>query len=250
VIPARYDSMRFPGKPLQIIHDKPMIQWVYERASKAKGVNETLVATDDDRIAKAVRAFGGRAELTQKSHASGTDRIAEIALRIETKADVFINVQGDEPLIEPSTIEATLSLIAQQKFQMASAMTPFTSERDLHLPQVVKVIADQNARAIYFSRFAIPYSKKIAAHETISPPFHCQRHVGLYAYTRETLLKLSKLTPSPYEKEEGLEQLRALHAGIDIGMVEVKTHALGVDTPEDLEEVIRILKKGPFNGQT
>lgn len=246
VIPARYDSKRFPGKPLQIIQGKPMIQWVYERASRARGVDDTIVATDDERIVKEVQRFGGKVEMTSAHHTSGTDRIAELAMTKLSSADVLINVQGDEPLIDPSTIEATLKMITTHSFEMSSAMTEFRNEKDIHLPQAVKVLVDQQYRAIYFSRFPIPYSQKLASKQkevSLSAPFVCFRHVGIYAYKRSTLLKLSERPPSTYEMEEGLEQLRALQAGIAIGMAKVNDSSLGVDTPEDLKKVEYILSQ-------
>ena len=237
VIPARFAATRLPGKPLSDIHGKPMIQWVYERARKAKGISATIVATDDERIAKAVRSFGGEAIMTSPDLASGTDRVAAVAEQIE--ADVYVNVQGDEPLIEPVAIEKAVELVTSGRFPMATVMTPMTDVSDLSNMAVVKVLADQADRAIYFSRHPIPYSRRTAPEP--GQPFACRRHVGLYVFNRETLFKFRSLPISPWEQGESLEQLRALANGIPIGITEVDFTSIGVDTPEELEKVRRIL---------
>jgi 3-deoxy-manno-octulosonate cytidylyltransferase (CMP-KDO synthetase) len=236
VIPARYGSTRLPAKPLALIHGKPMIQWVYERSAQAKGVTRTIVATDDKRIQDVVKAFGGECLMTSESINSGTDRVAAIADQVD--GDIFINVQGDEPLMVAKAIESGLELVASKKFEMATVMTPLKTKAELHDPSVVKVIADDKGRAIYFSRHPIPYSR---GPEPKGPdagePFVCRRHVGLYIYTRETLFRFRALPPSSIEKAEILEQLRAMQAGISIGITEVDFISIGVDTPEDLEKV-------------
>ncbi len=239
VIPSRYASTRLPAKPLADIHGKPMVQWVYERTAKARGVDAVYVATDDARIESAVKKFGGKVVMTSPEINSGTDRVAAVADQVE--GDVFINVQGDEPLIEPSAIEAGVALVTSGRFPMATVMTPLTTREELNEPSVVKVIADQNGRAIYFSRHAIPYSRgEIPAD---GERFACMRHVGLYIYTRETLMKFRGLAPTALEKAEVLEQLRAMDAGIAIGITEVNFLSIGVDTPADLERVRGILSK-------
>lgn len=239
VIPARYQATRLPGKPLADIHGKPMIQWVYEGAKGAHGIDEVVVATDDDRILEAVAKFGGKGTLTSSDLTSGTDRVAAVA--VASDADIYINVQGDEPLIEPRTIEGALDLVRSGRFAMASAMTRLNSHGELENRSVVKAIVDNTDRALYFSRYPIPYSR-------MAPPapekLACFRHLGLYVYRRETLLKLRSLPPSPLELGESLEQLRALENGIAIGLALVESRSVGVDTPEDLESVRRTIAEG------
>lgn len=248
VIPARYASTRLPGKPLAKIHGKPMIQWVYERTKLAQGLDSVIVATDDERVASAVRGFGGKVLLTATDLHSGTDRVAAVAEQI--KADVYLNVQGDEPLIEPEVVEKAAELVTSGRFEMGTVMTPLTDGADLKSPSVVKVLADRNERAIYFSRLPIPYSssQSISTESLDFNPclchFVCRRHLGIYAYSRQILFRLRSLPPSPIEKAEMLEQLRALEDGIAIGVAEVFSKSIGVDTPEDLERVKLILKGG------
>lgn len=237
IIPARFASTRLPGKPLADIHGKPMIQWVYERACLARGISDTLVATDDHRVFQAVQAFGGRVVMTSAHHSSGTDRIAEVADQFP--ADIYVNVQGDEPLIVPEVIEKAVELVRSGRFSMGTVMTQLKSSQELHDPSVVKVIADRDQRAIYFSRHPIPYSR--GSEPVSGQPFVSLRHVGLYVYTREALLKFRSLGPSPLENAEMLEQLRALSEGIPIGVAEVEFVSVGVDTPEDLDLVRKIL---------
>jgi len=241
VIPARYAAQRLPGKPLADILGKPMIQHVYERAAQARGVTLTGVATDDERIADAVRSFGGKVWLTSPDLQSGTDRVAAVA-REHPEIDIFVNVQGDEPLMDPLAIEAGVELVASGKFDLATVMTPMRDVADLSNAAVVKVISDDLGRAIYFSRHPIPYSRK--SQPDINEPFVCRRHVGLYVYRRETLLRFSALPACSMERAESLEQLRALQAGIPIGIAEVEFTSIGVDTPEELEKVRTILSKG------
>lgn len=247
LIPARYAATRLPGKPLSEINGKPMVQWVYEKASQAESLNEVWVATDDERILKAVEAFGGRAVMTSKELTSGTDRIAQAADQIG--ADVYVNIQGDEPMMDPHGIDLATALVVSGRFQMASLMTPLKTQQDLENPTVVKVITDASARAIYFSRFPIPYSRHspIETGDMPGGEFACKRHVGLYVYTREVLFKFRSLPPSKLEKGEMLEQLRALANGISIGMAEADFESIGVDTPEDLERVRSILVNGAKN---
>ena len=237
VIPARFGSTRLLAKPLAEIAGKPMIQWVYERTKRARGLDAVYVATDDERIARAVRGFGGEVLMTSAEINSGTDRVAAVADQIP--ADIYINVQGDEPLMEPLAIEKGLELVSSGRFTMGTVMTPMRNREELHSSAVVKVIADRNGRAIYFSRHAIPYSR--GPEPEGAEPFVCFKHVGLYIYTRETLMKFRSLPPAPLERAEILEQLRALDHGIPIGIVEVDFDSIGVDTAEDLEKVRRIL---------
>ena len=210
-----------------------MIQRVYERARLARGVEDVIVATDDHRVQEAVRAFGGKVEMTDPAIPSGTDRVAEIARLPQYRSfNAFVNVQGDEPFIEPRAIEAAAELLA--RFPMATIMSPLRDEDELKNPAIVKVVADRNGRALYFSRHPIPYSRK--PRPDAGEGFASRRHVGLYAYTRETLMRLSELSPSPCERGELLEQLRALEDGIDIGIREIDFVSVGVDTPEELEK--------------
>ncbi|MFN7685425.1 MAG: 3-deoxy-manno-octulosonate cytidylyltransferase [Oligoflexia bacterium] len=241
VIPARFAAQRLPGKPLADILGKPMIQHVYERAARARGVRITGVATDDERIGSAVRSFGGTVWMTSADLQSGTDRVAAVALQ-HPEIDIFVNVQGDEPLMDPRAIEAGVALVASGKFEMATVMTPMRDAADLSNPAVVKVIADDQQKAIYFSRHPIPYSRRASPDPGES--FACRRHVGLYVYRRETLIRFSRLPPCAMERAESLEQLRALQAGIAIGIAEIDFTSIGVDTPEELEKVRTILRTG------
>ena len=231
VIPARYGSTRLPAKALADINGKPMIQWVYERSRLARGVSKTVVATDDERIMRVVRDFGGEAIMTSSEIRSGTDRIAAVADQVP--GDVFVNIQGDEPLIVPSAIEAGIELVTGRGFPMATVMTPLKTKAELEDLSVVKVIADRAGRAIYFSRHPIPYSR--GPLPPAGSALASYRHVGLYIYTRETLMRFRGLPPSAIEQAEVLEQLRALEDGIPIGICEVDFLSIGVDTPADLE---------------
>ena len=241
VIPARYAATRLPAKPLADIHGKPMIQWVYENAKRAKLPSEVVVATDDERIRSVVEGFGGIAVMTSPDLQSGTDRVAAVAGDPSGKyvADLYLNIQGDEPLMASAALDAAIELITRDGFTMSTVMTPLEALGDLDNPNIVKVIADARKRAIYFSRHAIPYSR--GARPTRPEDSIARRHVGLYAYTRETLFRFRELPPSRVEQAEVLEQLRALEAGIDIGISEVNFLSIGVDTPGDLEKVRAIL---------
>ncbi len=239
VIPARYGSTRLPAKPLADINGKPMIQWVYERARQAQGVDLTVVATDDERVASVVRGFDGQVVMTSSDIQSGTDRVAAVADQLP--ADIYINIQGDSPLIDPRAIEAGLALVASGRFKFGTVMTPFHDQAELDNPAVVKVLADKDGRAIYFSRHPIPYSR--GPRPKAGEPLSCRQHVGLYIYDRETLFKFRSLPPSPIEKAEMLEQLRALENGIAIGITEFEFLSVEVDTPEDLEKVRKLSRK-------
>jgi len=237
VIPARFAASRFPGKPLKLLRGKPIIQWVYERTLFAKGLDSVWVATDDSRIQACVESFGGKVIMTRPEHRSGTERLAEVAESVP--AEIFINVQGDEPLIEASVIEETLRLVEQGSYDMSSAITPLVNTHELENRNVVKVVMDAKGRALYFTRFPIPYSRQ-------TPPENSKdlvsfRHVGIYAYRAETLKRLSLLPPGALEIAESLEQLRALENGIEIGLAKVHSTSFGIDTPEDLERMEAIL---------
>jgi len=232
VIPARYDSTRFPGKALADIGGKPMIEHVYRRAAEAELVDAVVVATDDRRILDAVEAFGGIARLTSGAHRTGTDRVAEIAA--DLPADIIVNVQGDEPLIDPAMISAVVTPFREDaSVQMTTARRALTDPEDLLNPHVVKVVADGRGDALYFSRSAIPNGAGAAF-----------VHVGLYAFRREFLLRFAALPQTPLEVAESLEQLRALEHGYRIRTVVTEHHSIGVDTPQDLERARRLSAVG------
>ncbi len=274
LIPARYGSTRFPGKPLALLHGRPMVQHVYERARQAALVEEVLVATDDARILEAVRAFGGEAVLTGTHHRTGTERVAEVAaLR---SAEIVVNVQGDEPLIDPRAIDAAVRpLLEDPSLEMATLATPIRRAEELFDPHVVKVVVNQQGDALYFSRAPIPF---VRSQKSFHPPPSLAlppsrgeesggggdprgedsggggrskvrsqklgyRHVGLYAYRRDFLIRMALWPPTPLEEAERLEQLRVLEHGHRIRVVLVDDSGPGVDTPEDLER-IRTLKSG------
>lgn len=239
IIPARYASTRFPGKPLVEIAGRPMIHHVYERACRAK-LEEVIVATDDQRIFDAVIAFGGEAIMTSPYHPTGTDRIAEVAERLSA-ATILVNVQGDEPLISPEAINAVVAALeGDPDAAMCSVMTPLTDPELARNPNQVKVVTDLRGNALYFSRAPIP-GVPANVHLEFAP---WKLHVGLYAYRRDFLLAFTKLRPSPLEKIERLEQLRALENGYRIKMVEcAETGSIGVDTPEDLQRVRAIIEQ-------
>jgi 3-deoxy-manno-octulosonate cytidylyltransferase (CMP-KDO synthetase) len=243
IIPARYAATRLPGKPLSEIQGKTMIERVYERARAAKRVDRVLVATDDERIAEVVRAFGGEAALTSPRHATGTDRLAEAALRVD--AEIVINVQGDEPLLDPLGIDAVAeALTADPGLEIATLSLPLVSTDEMLAPSVVKVVCDASGDALYFSRSPIPYVRQAGGGDARASAAAAvaaglaRMHVGLYGYRREALARFAALPPHPLEEAEGLEQLRALAAGMRIRVVPHHGEAgIAVDTPEDLERV-------------
>jgi 3-deoxy-manno-octulosonate cytidylyltransferase (CMP-KDO synthetase) len=245
IIPARYASVRFEGKVLADILGKPMVQHVYERTAKASLVSEVIVATDDERMYAAVSAFGGRVEMTDRGHETGTDRLAEVAGRLDS--DIIVNVQGDEPLIEPGMIdEAVKPLVDDPSIEMGTLKSQIKTLHDFLSPNVVKVVTDKQGFALYFSRSPLPNyrdkwndlkDEKFSAGVILS-----YKHVGLYVYRREFLLRYSKMSPTPLELAEKLEQLRALENGFRIRVVETGHETIGVDTPVDLEKVVERLK--------
>ena len=240
IIPARYASTRFPGKPLAPIVGKPLLQHVIERCQKAKSLSDIIVATDDSRIAQVAQKFC-RVEMTSASHPSGSDRIAEVVARCE--CDAVINIQGDEPLIDPDVIDAVAKALSAE--QMSTAAAPIRSTEELENPNVVKVVVSGSGRALYFSRRTIPYLREAAsgsASEQLAA-FPFLKHVGIYGYRREALLRLVKCPASALEKAERLEQLRALENGIPIAVVQVDYDGVGVDVPEDVARVERLLGK-------
>jgi 3-deoxy-manno-octulosonate cytidylyltransferase (CMP-KDO synthetase) len=243
VIPARYASTRLPGKPLIDLCGQPMIRRVYERAAAAAGVSRIVVATDDARIAAVVRDFGGEAVMTSPDHPTGTDRLAEVALMLD--ADIVVNVQGDEPLIAPEAIEAAVApLRADSTLLMATACEPLADAADVLNPNVVKVVRNARGDALYFSRCPIPYrrAEPLALGADIAAGVWW-KHTGLYAYRREFLIRFAQSPPCPLERLESLEQLRALHMGVAIRVVETFHASPGVDTPEDVERVRRTLMR-------
>jgi 3-deoxy-manno-octulosonate cytidylyltransferase (CMP-KDO synthetase) len=241
IIPARYASTRFPGKPLADICGKPMIQWVYERTAQSSTVNRTIVATDDERIAAAVRAFGGEVAMTRADHPTGTDRLAEVAENLDTT--LVVNVQGDEPLIDPRMIDqAVMPMRRNAGVAMGTLCTPITSIEEYLNPNVVKVVTDRNGFALYFSRAPIPHARDLGT--DLANRFAevtAFKHIGLYVYRRDFLLAFPKLSTTPLEQSEKLEQLRALEHGFRIKVAETKLMSQGVDTPEDLETVRRLM---------
>lgn len=236
VIPARYASTRLPGKPLSMIAGKPMIQHVYERACQAQLPNEVVVATDNELVEKAVLDFGGKAVMTSPDHPSGTDRLAEVAL-MYPDVDVIVNVQGDEPMIPPEVIDRLAEAFNGDADLNMATMKVVMDEEDYENPAAVKVVTDQQGYALYFSRSLMPYPRN-------KPEgFNVFKHVGIYAYRRNFLLKYAALAPTPLEKAESLEQLRALENGYKIKVLESDFQGIGVDTPEDLAAVNALFEK-------
>lgn len=233
IIPARYASTRLPGKPLADIWGKPLIQYVYEQAKKAESISDLIVATDDERIYKVVESFGGRAMMTSPTHPSGTDRCAEVAAKID--CDFVINIQGDEPLIPPYVIDKVAQALweSPSDVYMSSAAT-IASPEERDNPNVVKVVMNKDLFALYFSRSPIPYLRH--------PVATTYRHIGIYGYRKDFLLKFVSLPQTPLEITEALEQLRALEHGYKIKMVIVDYSPVGVDTSEDLERVKEMLR--------
>ncbi len=233
VIPARYASTRFPGKPLADLCGRPLIQHVYERARRSKTLARVVVATDDLRIRDAVAVFGGDVQLTEVHHPSGTDRVAEVAASLSS--EIVVNIQGDEPLIEPAMIDEAVSpFFTEPDLVMGTVCHRLEREEEWLNPHVVKVVRDRRGFALYFSRAPIPYVR------VKSQPL-CYKHIGLYVYRRDFLLRLASLPPTPLEESEQLEQLRALEHGFPIKVVETKYDSIGVDTLEDLKRIERIV---------
>lgn len=240
IIPARYASTRFPGKPLAVLGGRPVIQHVYEKVSSALG--EAWVATDDERIMRAVESFGGRAVMTRSDHRSGTDRIYEAATAIGTTADVIINVQGDEPFVHASQLDTVCRLFDDGQTQIATLGKRFETMEQVENPNSPKIVTDVNGYALYFSRSAIPFVRGKEREEWLKS-FPFLKHIGLYAYRREVLAEITRLPQSPLELAESLEQLRWLQNGyrIKVGLTDVET--IGIDTPEDLERAEIFLSK-------
>jgi len=240
VIPARFASTRFPGKPLQLIAGKPLVQHVVERCRSARSLSDVVVATDDVRIAEVASKFC-RVEMTRADHPSGTDRIAEVAGRIV--ADGYVNIQGDEPLMDPAVIDAVASLLS--KYGISTAATPIHDLAEFDDPNVVKAVVAMDGRALYFSRRTVPYLRDLAgrpASEQLAA-FPFLKHLGIYGFRRETLLRLVTFPVSPLEAAEKLEQLRALENGVPIAVARVAHDSVGVDVPADVARVEALLAR-------
>jgi 3-deoxy-manno-octulosonate cytidylyltransferase (CMP-KDO synthetase) len=242
VIPARYAAVRFPGKPLVEIMGKPMIQHVFEGARKARRATRVLVATEDERIKAAVEKAGGEAILTRADHRTGTDRVAEVAAHIA--ADIYINVQGDEPLIDPVTIDAVAAaMLDDESVQLCTPCSAITQKQDIMDPNVVKVVLDFDGKGLYFSRAPIPWVRDTG---TTVAARHW-KHIGIYGYRRDTLLEFPTLPPGELERIEQLEQLRWLENGFHMQVVESEYDPVSVDVPADVERVEKILREREEN---
>lgn len=246
VIPSRWGSTRFPGKSLAMISGKPMIQWVVERVKQAKKLDAVIVATDDLRISECVQSLeipDVQVAMTRADHPSGTDRIAEAVQSL--KADAVINVQGDEPLIDPILIDELADVIASGEWDMATAATPIEDEKQIADPSVVKALFNRYGQALYFSRAAIPHIREPAG---VSVSNVYWRHIGIYAYRRDYLLKLVAEPPCTLENLEKLEQLRALDMGCRMKVIQTQDFGIGVDTPEDITKAEELLRYSPPSG--
>jgi len=244
IIPARYGSTRFEGKPLAEILGKPMIQYVYEGVRQSKLIEEVIVATDDQRIIEAVKSFGGKAEMTSTAPTTGTDRVAEVAKKL--KSEIIVNVQGDEPLIKGNILDKAIRpLLTDESLPMSTLMARIEEVRNWLNPHIVKVVVDQKNFALYFSRSPIPFPRDLQIGRLETNPFGTNRplpkrvfkHIGVYVFRRKFLLQFSKMKPTPLEKLEKLEQLRALENGYRIKVTPVDYEPICVDTPEDLLKV-------------
>lgn len=252
IIPARYDSVRLPGKALLEIAGKPMICWVVDRVRGARSIERVIVATDDDRVFQAVEACGGEAVMTSSSHASGTDRIAEVATSIQD-AEIIVNVQGDEPLISADTIDRALDRLANDpQAGIVTTWEHIEDPSDVLNPAVVKIVVDEDDRALYFSRSPVPFPRDaVRKHGDLDAALRndpsClstfKKHTGLYVYRRSVLLEFAKWPQSALERTESLEQLRALANGVTIKAIEASTSSIGVDTPADLARVRAMMQK-------
>ena len=243
IIPARYNSTRFPGKPLALLKGMPVIQHVYQRAVHCRLADDVVVATDNEAIYDKVLSFGGKAVMTSSDHSSGTDRIAEVAGSVNY--DIIVNVQGDEPLIQPEMIDDVISVLDDPRVSIGTLAIGIKDRRDIFDPNIVKVVYNRDGFAFYFSRAPIPYHRDewkdldhFTIHESHLTVF---KHIGIYSYRKDVLAELSKLPPSSLEVIEKLEQLRALEHGFIIKVKETTHDTLGVDTPEDLERIEKCL---------
>ncbi len=247
VVPARYDSQRFPGKVLADVGGSPLIQWVYERAARARRVDRAYVATDSDRVEAACRSFTHDVWLSKAPYASGTDRVAEIARELE--ADIFVNVQTDEPMMDPDLVDALIDLMDREGVDFASAVAPIHDMAEFLDPNVVKVVCDARGDALYFSRAPIPWPREsnLAPDAAWPPGLSAFKHIGIYAYRRDALLALAALPRSEAEEIESLEQLRVLDQGWKMRILEWDYEGIGVDTEQDLNRLRRYIKEKPIN---
>ncbi len=236
IIPARWGATRFPGKPLYSLGGKPLLEHVWERCRRASTLAAVIIATDDMRIAKAAFAWGAEVSLTNLKHPSGTDRVAEVARKLRGVSH-FLNIQGDEPLVDPRLIDQLVRQMQRDpKIEMITAVHPFENPADAQSPHQVKAVLDRQKCALYFSRGAIPFAREPATYF---------RHQGIYGYSRELLLRFVRWRPGPLEQAEGLEQLRALENGVKIHVVVTRSGSPGVDTPADARVIERLLLVGP-----
>lgn len=236
IIPSRYASSRFPGKPLALINGKFMVQWVYERVAKNLNISEVYVATDDERIFNAVESFGGKALMTSDKHSCGTDRLAECVSLLGLEGnDIVLNIQGDEPLVQPEMVDDLIACFKNADTYMGTLKKRIESEEELNNPNVVKVISDCNDNAIYFSRFCLPYERD-------NTRVVHYKHIGMYGYTADFLLRFSKMARTPLEIAESLEQLRVIENGYKIKIKETNYLTIGVDTPEQVKQVEKIMR--------
>jgi 3-deoxy-manno-octulosonate cytidylyltransferase (CMP-KDO synthetase) len=239
VIPARHASVRFPGKPLANIAGRPMIQHVVERVRQARQVSRIVVATEDERIKKAVEAFGGEAVITRPEHRTGTDRVAEVAAHVA--AEIYVNVQGDEPLIDPGTVDALVeSMLENPEIKIGTSCAAISVPKDIMDPNIVKVVRDFDNNALYFSRAPIPWVRNTDANVDAQH----WKHLGLYAFRRDALLEFPTLPPGELERIEQLEQLRWLENGFHIGVIETEYDAVSVDVPADIARIEKLLGAG------
>ena len=242
VIPARIGSSRLPRKPLQPLLGRPLIVWVWKRARQMDFLDRLIVATDSEEVAEVCRKEGADAQLTATSHPSGSDRAWEVAERMGAEFDVVVNIQGDEPLVESDAVRAALAMV-EGGFDIGTCATPVRGDEEFEDPAAVKVVRAGDGTALYFSRAAIPFRRGARGRENGEPGSGRLRHVGVYAYRRAALARWVGFRPSPLEREEGLEQLRALENGMRIGVAVVGEAAAGVDTPEDLARMERCLER-------
>jgi 3-deoxy-manno-octulosonate cytidylyltransferase (CMP-KDO synthetase) len=238
VIPARYGSTRLPGKPLVLLAGKTMIQRVYQRAKLAQRADQVIVATDDERVVKAVEEFGGEARMTRRDHRTGTERVAEVAAHVE--GDVFVNVQGDEPLVDPAAVDSAIgALLEEPQASISTVATPIKVPADIMDPHVVKTVLDFDGNALYFSRAPIPWVRDTASKVQVR---HL-KHLGLYVFQRDALLEYPTLPQGELERIEQLEQLRWMENGWKIRVAEVEHDAVSVDVPEDVARVEKLLQE-------